>query len=159
MCALHQTMINLSELFKYILIKTPLLLPLPSKPPETDPYRQGVTVYFGVTDSKLWPTKALLAFIPAIDSASGSPFKFANQQALTRDRVVAKAGLNPNIYAGHSFRIGAATVVHLKGIQNYTIMTLTRWKSNAYQRYVRVTQEHLAHISTHIAILQPHSLT
>ena len=50
----------------------------------------------------------------------------------------------------HSFWIGAATVVHIKGIEDSTIMTLRRWKSNAYQRYVRIPQEHLAQLSSRI---------
>ena len=76
----------------------------------------------------------------------------------TRDRFVtrvrsalSKAGLYLNLFAGHSFRIGAATVAHMKGIEDSTIMTLGRWKSNAYQRYVRIPQEHLTRISSHIA--------
>ena len=83
---------------------------------------------------------------------------FANQQGLTRDKLVShlrmaltKAGINPDLYAGHSFRIGAATVAHIKGIEDSTIMTLGRWKSNAYQRYVRIPQEHLAQLSCRIA--------
>ena len=83
---------------------------------------------------------------------------FANQQGLTRDKLVShlrvaltKAGINPDLYAGHSFRIGAATVAHMKGIEDSTVMTLGRWKSNAYQRYVRIPQEHLAQLSGHIA--------
>ena len=55
-----------------------------------------------------------------------------------------KAGINPDLYTGHSFQIGAATVAHIKGIEDSIIMTLGSWKSNAYQRYVRIPQEHLA---------------
>ena len=89
---------------------------------------------------------------------------FVNQQGLTRDKLVShlrvaltKAGINPDIYANHSFQIGAATVAHIKGIEDSTIMTLGRWKSNAYQRYVRIPQEHLAQLSCHslLQFLQP----
>ena len=79
-------------------------------------------------------------------------------QLLTRDRLVKelraalqKAGLDPKTYAGHSFRIGAATVAHAQGIDDSTIMTLGRWRSNAYQRYVRIPQHHLAAMSTTLA--------
>lgn len=61
---------------------------------------------------------------------------FANQQGLTRDKLVShvrralnKAGINPDLHAGHSFRIGAATVAHLKGIEDSTIMTLEDGKA------------------------------
>ena len=50
--------------------------------------------------------------------------------------ALTKAGINPDLYAGHSFR--TATVVHITGIEDPMIMTLGRWKSNAYQRYVEV---------------------
>ena len=65
--------------------------------------------------------------------------------------ALGKAGLNPAEYAGHSFRIGAATVAHLNGLDDSTIMTLGRWKSEAYLRYIRIPKEHLAKISTNIA--------
>ena len=78
---------------------------------------------------------------------------FANQQGLTRDKLLShlrvtltKAGINPDLY-----QIGAATVAHMKGIEDSMIMTLGRWKSNAYQHYVRIPQEHLAQLSCHIA--------
>lgn len=136
----------------------PSTIAITIKASKTDPYRQGVTVYLGATGSKLCPVKALLAFISVRGDATGPLFQFANKQVLTRERFVthvrsalSKAGLNPDVYAGHSFRIGAATVAHENGIEDSTIMTLGRWKSNAYQRYIRIPQEHLARISAHIA--------
>ena len=136
----------------------PSTIAITIKASKTDPYRQGVTVYLGATGSPLCPVKALLAFIMVRGDAPGSLFQFANKQFLTRERFVthvrsalSKAGLNPDVYAGHSFRIGAATFAHEKGIEDSTIMTLGRWKSNAYQRYIRIPQEHLARISAHIA--------
>ena len=65
--------------------------------------------------------------------------------------ALSKAGLNPDVYAGHSFRIGTATVVNEKGIEDTTIVTLGRWKSSTYQCYIGISQEHLACISAHIA--------
>ena len=87
-------------------------------------------------------------------------FMLANQQGLTRKRFVlhlilalTKAEINPNLYAGHSFHIGAATVAYLTGIEDSTIMTLGKWKGNVYQRYVRIPQEHLAQLSLQITTL------
>ena len=95
-------------------------------------------MYLGATGSQLYPVKALLVFILVRGDAPGPLFQFANQQVLTMRSALSKAGLNPDVYAGHSFRIGAATVAHEKGIEDSTIMTLGRWKSNAYQRYIRI---------------------
>ena len=48
--------------------------------------------------------------------------------------------------------IGAAMVVHMKGIEDSMIMTLGRWKAMLnYQSYVRIPQEHLAQLSCHMA--------
>jgi hypothetical protein len=57
--------------------------------------------------------------------------------------ALSKAHLDPDLYTGHSFRIGAATVAHAQGIDDSMIMTLGRWsrKSNAYQRYIKIPQQ------------------
>ena len=115
-------------------------------------------MYLEATGSQLCPVKALLAFISVRGDAPGPLFQFSSQQVLTRDRfvthvrsAVSKEGLNHDVYAGHRFRIGAATVAHEKGIEDSAIITLGRWKSSAYQHYIRIPQEHLAQISTRIA--------
>ena len=101
------------------------------KASKTDSYRQGIKIYLGVTNSKLCPVKAILAYIAVRGSKPGPLFMFANQ--LTKDKLVShmrraltKAGINPDLYASHSFLIGAATVAHMKGIEDSTIMTLGR---------------------------------
>ena len=40
-------------------------------------------------------------------------------------------------YKTHSFRIGAATWLHQKGIASDIIKRMGRWSSNAFQRYIR----------------------
>lgn len=47
-------------------------------------------------------------------------------------------GLNPSVYKGHSFRIGAASHVADRGMSDAQIRILGRWKSNAFQKYIRV---------------------
>jgi hypothetical protein len=64
---------------------------------------------------------------------------------------LAKAGLKPEKYAGHSFRIGAATTAAACGVQVVTIKTLGRWKSEAYQLYIRLPQSQLASVSRTLA--------
>lgn len=128
------------------------------KASKTDPFRLGNTVFLGATGTRLCPVNAILAYTAVRGNNPGPLFYFHDKSLLTRDRLVnfvrtglQKAGLNPEAYAGHSFRIGAATTAHAHGIDDSTIMTLGRWKSNAYQRYVRIPKTDLAKISTSIA--------
>lgn len=61
--------------------------------------------------------------------------------------VLCRAGYSPGLYAGHSFRFGAASMAATRGIEESTIQTLGRWESAAYLCYVRIPQEKLATIS------------
>ena len=53
----------------------------------------------------------------------------AVREALTR------SGLDAKCYAGHSFRIGAATTATQQGLQDSLIEMLGRWESSVYTRY------------------------
>ncbi len=72
---------------------------------------------------------------------------------LTRQRfiqevqeVLVKAGIQADRYAGHSFRIGAATVAAARGMED-SIKTLGQWKSLAYLEYVKILRQQLANYS------------
>lgn len=104
------------------------------------------------------PVKALLAYIAVRSQAAGPLFHFKDGQPLTRDKLVAnlrvalsEAGLDLKAYAGHSFRTGVATAAHLNGVDDSTIMTLSRWKSDACLQYIKIPKEHLAKISSSTA--------
>ena len=56
-------------------------------------------------------------------------------------RALTVAGLVATNYAGHSFRISAATTAARCGIQAALIKILRRWESTAYTRYVRTALE------------------
>ena len=125
---------------------------------KTDPFRQGVTIYLGRTDSMLCPVAALLSYLVLRGRGEGPLFKFKDGRALSRPRLVselrkalAEAGLKPENYAGHSFRIGAATTAAACGIPVEVIKTLGRWKSQAYQLYVRLPTDQLSGISKKLA--------
>ena len=55
-----------------------------------------------------------------------------------------EAGLDKKSYAGHSFRIEAATTASLSGKSEATIKMLGHWESAAYQLYIRILRESLA---------------
>ena len=85
----------------------------------------------------------------------GPLFQFYDGRSLTRERFVqavrkalTKAGFDHQVYAGHSFRIGAATTAAHCGIPDSVIQTLGRWQSSAYLLYIRTPREHLANITS-----------
>ncbi|XP_075055039.1 uncharacterized protein LOC142140939 [Mixophyes fleayi] len=60
------------------------------------------------------------------------------QFAAILKRTLQSLNLNSTLYGTHSFRIGAATSAALAGSSNEAIKALGRWKSTAYQSYVRI---------------------
>lgn len=64
--------------------------------------------------------------------------------------MLTQAGVDPSPFSGHSFRVGAATTAARVGIQDATIKMLGRWRSTAYQRYIRTPQSELATFSSRL---------
>jgi hypothetical protein len=61
--------------------------------------------------------------------------------------VLDSVGAPQHQYAGHSFRIGAATTAALAGVEDSIICTLGRWHSTPFLRYIRTPKERLAQVS------------
>ena len=124
------------------------------KKSKTDPFRQGVDIYVGRTFGQLCPVAAILAYLAVRGPDTGPLFMFADGRFLTRDRFVTRvrgaltaAGLDCSQYAGHSFRIRAATTAAQKGIKDSTIKMLGRWQSSAYLLNIRTPRDQLARVS------------
>ena len=134
--------------------ENPQVMKVRIKASKTDPFRMGVDIYLGRTHKELCPITAILSYMSQRGSGPGPLVKFADGKPLTRARFVAKvrealtqAGVDCTPYSGHSFRIGAATTAASQGIEETTIKMLGRWKSSAYQLYIRTPREQLAAIS------------
>ena len=131
------------------------------KASKTDPFRAGVNLYLGKTDSDLCPVAALLAYIHSRGTDAGPLFRFEDGTPLTRVALVRElrsaishAGVDPSPYSGHSFRIGAATTAAAVGIQDNIIKMLGRWQSSAYQAYVKMPRAALVSVSSRLAASQ-----
>ena len=65
--------------------------------------------------------------------------------------VLSSVGAPQHQYAGHSFRIRAATTAAMAGVEDSVIQALGRWPSAAFLQYIRTPKEHLARISLTMA--------
>ena len=121
---------------------------------KTDQYGKGVDIYLGKTGEELCPVSALLAYLAIRGNEPGPLFRLRDVRYLTKEIFIAQVraalsvlGLDSSTYAGHSFRIGAATTAAEIGIGDSVIKMLGRWDSSAYQLYVRASRQMLASVS------------
>ena len=124
---------------------------------KTDQERRGVKVILGRTNADLCPVSALLSYLVHRGRSPGALF-MVDGQPLERTRLVeevrralSRAGLPAGSFAGHSFRIGAATTASAVGVEDSTIQALGRWKSSAFKLYVHPSASHLAGVSRSLA--------
>ena len=127
-------------------LASPTMLKLHLKASKTDLFRKGVDVKVGKVASQLYPVKAVLGYLVVRGSGQGSLFQFEDKKPYTRVCFVSrvrealqKAGVDCKAYSGHSFRTGVATTAAKAGVEDSVIKMLGRWKSNAYQLYIKNT--------------------
>ena len=128
------------------------------KASKTDQFRQGAAIVLGATGSELCPVAALLDFLGKRGESPGPVFINANMTPMRRRQFVSKgqealtlAGVRGSNFNGHSFRIGAATSASQAGIPETTVKILGRWRSMAYQQYIRPSLPELAALSSQLA--------
>ena len=124
------------------------------KASKTDPFRKGTRIYLGATGTDLCPVAAILDYMVRRGNHPGPMFQFQDHRPLTRARLVTElrealhtSGYDSHNYAGHSYRIGAATTAALCGIQDSTIKMLGRWQSSAYTLYIQTPPSSLIPLS------------
>ena len=121
---------------------------------KTDQSGRGVKIILGRTDHDLCPVGALMEYLMVRGSGAGPLLQWSNGDPLTKTSLVTEvrqalhsAGLPAKDYAGHSFRIGAATSAAAAGVEDSTIQALGRWRSSAYLRYIRACPRQLANVA------------
>ncbi len=136
----------------------PQLVRIRIKASKMDLFRKGVNIFLARTGNRLCPVAALVAYLAIRGQTPGPLFRFAAGSFLTRDafvrevrKALTEADLKCSSYAGHSFRIGAATTAAAAGVEDSVIKTLGRWESSSYKLYVRLPREQLASISHKLA--------
>ena len=95
-----------------------------------------------------------LPYLAVRGSSPGPLFTFSDGTYLTRQWFKAvllatpkQAGLDDTKYNTYSFLIGAATSAKAAGISDMHIQILGRWKSSAYQTYIRTPTPVLRELS------------
>ena len=108
----------------------------------------------GRTWGDLCPVAAVVSFL-AIRGVDGGPlFRLQSGSPLTQagfvdrlKRVLLQAGIQPDGFSGHSFRIGACTTAAANGVSDASIQLMGRWSSDCFRRYIRPANSDLARIS------------
>ena len=129
---------------------------------KTDQFGQGAQVILGATGSPVCSVATLLDFLAVRGNDPGPLFVWQDSTPLRRSAFVhhiqsalAASGLQGSNFNGHSFRIGAATSASVAGVPESTIKILGRWKSLAYQRYVRPANSDLSLVSRQLVQTPP----
>ena len=65
-----------------------------------------------------------------------------------------RLGFNPKLYAGHSLRRGGAVSAQRSGVPDHVIQRMGRWRSQAYQLYLKHTPQRLQNLKEHLLALK-----
>lgn len=130
----------------------PTMVQIHLKKSKCDQFGKGADIVIGRTGSNHCPVRAILQYVTIRKDQPQSPFFLKSSRLpvtkswFTRQirEVLSEMGLPQDQYAGHSFRIGAATTAALAGIPDSSIQTLGRWHSADYLQYIRSPKEQLA---------------
>lgn len=117
---------------------------------KTDQLGKGQTIVIQATGTQICPLLHVRNYLSQRPNFQGPFFCHFGGKPLTRfqftsvlSKVLNSLGINTQLYKSHSFRIGAASLYHLKGESEENIKVIGRWKSCAYKSYIRIP--HLKH--------------
>ena len=117
---------------------------------KTDPFRQGIAMRLAANNTVLCPVNALNKYILSHPTKTGPLFTFSSHKFLTRKDINSLLSDSTNGLANttsHSLRIGAATTAAAMGCPKWLIMSLGRWSSDCFRRYIRISNHTILNTS------------
>lgn len=95
------------------------------------------TLLIGQTNQSICPVNVMKHYFTRRGTTPGPLFIFASGRPLTKGALTAESrqllshfGFQASDYAGHSYRIGAATAAASAGLPPWLVKTLGRWSSH-----------------------------
>ena len=79
-------------------------------------------------------------YAPAFTYSKGRFINY-NQFTTRLKTVLGKAGLNPDLFSGHSFRRGGASFLFSVGATQLMVQVLGGWSSMVYTRYLYMSEQ------------------
>ena len=112
------------------------------KQSKTDPFKAGCSLRVSRAHIGPCPVMSLLAYLEYHRYHSGPLYRFHGGAFLTRRFIAGflqqALPLLSNLNT-HSFRIGGTSAAASAGVPDSVIQSLGRWKSDAYRRYIRLS--------------------
>ena len=121
---------------------------------KTDPFRNGCYIRIGATGDKLCPVTWMREYLAIHPVPQGPLFVLSSTHFVTRrDIVTMLSRCLPEVgnINTHSFRIGGASAAATAGVPDSTIQLLGRWSSDAYRRYLRLSNITVIDLSRRIS--------
>ena len=113
-----------------------IIIPIPGNTdPVLDPVRHLHTLFSSI---RATPDA------PAFSYASGQFIKYSSFTSSLK-QLLKKAGYNPDLYSGHSFRRGGATFLHSCGGTALMIQASGDWSSQCFTRYLYLSEAERLH--------------
>ena len=107
----------------------------------------------GNQDPSLDPVRHVKALFSSVETSSQSPaFSFDKNRFVTYSTftsrlktLLRKAGYNPALFSGHSFRRGGATFLHQCGGSALMIQASGDWSSQCFTKYLYMSEAERLH--------------
>ena len=121
------------------------------KTSKTDPFRVGCTIRVASAGNDLCPVRAMHTFLQARPARHGPIFILSDGSFLTRAHIQTVLVRTfpfavPGSMGTHSFRIGGASMLCSLGIPDATVQIMGRWSSNAFRRYMHISDQFLSRV-------------